>query len=179
MREGKKKNKVDSRDSRRTNVFTTASPTLYTSLIVRPRVPRHNGSLLFSSPWNGCPLFSPFMNPPGLPLLSSPACPNGLALRCHQCYLRPFQGRHCYSILDRGLQRHGSPLAASEGLVHPAFPHRDQGCKSLRFREFVHSCSPSPTNYYPQGRGAVDDRFGKRSVQTPVRPLYSPNLTLG
>ena len=36
-----------------------------------------------------------------------------------------------------------------------------------------------PTASYPPGRGVVDDRFGKRSVQTPVRPLYTPNPTLG
>ena len=51
--------------------FATASPTLYTSPIVRPGVPHYNGSFPFSSPENDSGLVPPFMNPLG-PLLLPP-----------------------------------------------------------------------------------------------------------
>ena len=74
----------------------------YTSLIVRPGVPHHNGSFSFSPPQN----YPPFMNPLGLLLPPLTTYLNDLALRCYRCHLQLSQGCRCYSILDRGLQLH-------------------------------------------------------------------------
>jgi len=110
------------------------------------------------------------MNPLGLPLLSSTASPNVPALRRYRCHLQPSQRRRCDSILDRGFQLHGPPLAAPEGIIPPLSPRRNRGCKPLRFRESVRSALPLLLTVTLQAEAL----WMSASEPAPFRPPFDP-----